>query len=59
MLDTIIAACVEPKFTSDDKNWMEEGIDAACLQDLYEKIETPVKLADLNDKEAMGNSKSS
>ena len=49
IIDTVIAASVEPKFNESDKEWMQSSMDSAILQELYEKIETPIKLANMDD----------
>tara|TARA_R100001132_G_C3232627_1_gene66580 strand:+ start:227 stop:607 length:381 start_codon:yes stop_codon:yes gene_type:complete len=54
MVDTIIAACHDPNFGENDKDWMITGIDSTYLQELYDAIETPVKVATLTEPE-LGN----
>lgn len=50
MIDTIIAACVDPSFDEHDREWFERDADSTFVQELYELIDTPVKLSDLNDE---------
>jgi len=51
IVDTIIASCRAPKFDELDKDWMLETISSEYIQDLYAKIETPVKLATMTEEE--------
>ena len=53
-VDTIIAACQEPKFSESDRDWMLNSIDSTLIQELYEAIDTPVKISSLTD-EKLGN----
>ena len=56
MIDTIVAACVEPSFNDGDIEWLQNGIDSTIINDLYQAIETPVKLAALADPEVASKS---
>lgn len=48
-VDTIIAACIEPKFDFSDREWMLEELDSTFIQELYEAIETPVQLTQMSE----------
>ena len=54
VVDTIIAACQDPKFDENSRDWMLNSIDSNYINELFEAIDTPVKLATLTP-EKLGN----
>lgn len=49
MVDTIMAACIEPKFSEEDKLWMLENADGSYIQEIYALIDSPVKLMEATE----------
>lgn len=50
MVDTIIASCVEPSFGDSDVDWMMNDSNGDFINELYTKIDSTVKLSDLDAK---------
>lgn len=50
MIDTIIEASVDPKFTDDDRDYFMRTVDPSVVNDIFTKIQSPLKLENLNEK---------